>query len=789
MRISKLTALTTAVLLGGAALGPLATNGATAAAPAAGADEAAPAVTRDYSDDLTRPWQERYAALRQAGLEAKLRGKASGDVVRLGKNRFADTRVTGTDRIFVVLAEFGNTEHPSYPDGESDAEKFNGPLHNKIPRPDRADDNTTLWKRDYDRSHFENMYFNRMQSFYDDQSSGAYSVDGDVTEWVKVPFNEARYGRNFCGGVACSNTWFLVRDALAYWVDGQLAAGQTMPQIRQYLRTFDKQDRYDYDEDGDFTERDGYIDHFQIVHAGGDEADGDPTYGEDAIWSHRSYAGIQPVGTGPAVGPDLGGVNVGEGGVSGDGVQIPDHKTNIWVGDYTIQPENGGLGVFAHEFAHDLGLPDLYDTSGNTGGAENNTAFWSLMSQSRGTAVGDPGIGDKAMPMGAWEKFQLGWLDYDVARAGRVSEHTLRPNQSEGRQKDGLIVLLPNKHVQLELGEPCAECGEKYFYSGNGNDYEASMTHELEAGGELTAQVSYEIEAGYDYAFLESTSDGGETWDPVETSQSYEGEDDGGADPSDTGISGSTEGQWLELTATIPVDADGVRFRYLTDPATNEQGFQVDEIAVGGEVIGGAEVPEGWELDGFRTTTGSEDQEFLNAYIVDNRQYVGRDRLLAHVYNAGWLTTRPDHVEFHRYMAGLLISYWDTSYTDNNVGDHPGHGEVLPVDAHPEFTHTADGSLVRNRVLSYDSTFGLEPTDRLALHYLGTRYAVPSRAGVRLFDDTMDWWYGFDEHGSTHPGRYQPGWYSVDVPKTGTTVRVVSEKDGILVVKVGRSAR
>ena len=32
-------------------------------------------------------------------------------------------------------------------------------------------------------------------------------------------------------------------------------------------------------------------------------------------------------------------------------VQIPNNPTGVWVNDYTIQPENGGLGVFAHEFA------------------------------------------------------------------------------------------------------------------------------------------------------------------------------------------------------------------------------------------------------------------------------------------------------------------------------------------------------------------------------------------------------------------------------------------------------
>ncbi len=126
------------------------------------------------------------------------------------------------------------------------------------------------------------MYFNRMKKFYEQQSSGHYSIDGAVTDWVKVPFNEARYGRDYCGDITCSNTWFLVRDALAIWTQDQLDSGKTMEEIQAYLKTFDHQDRYDFDGDGNFEEPDGYIDHFQIVHAGGDQADGDPEYGSDA---------------------------------------------------------------------------------------------------------------------------------------------------------------------------------------------------------------------------------------------------------------------------------------------------------------------------------------------------------------------------------------------------------------------------------------------------------------------------------------------------------------------------
>ncbi len=782
MRRTRLVALATASLM--SAAGTLSLTATQAGAqPAQDPQTSSAHAKGNPSDSLSTKWQRKYQKRNEAALEKRVRQGGSGESVRLGRHKYGRVAQTGTDKIFVVLAQFGDTQHSAYAGQAKDAQRVNGPMHNEIPAPDRKTDNSTLWQKDYNQSHYDNMYFNRMKSFYSQQSSGKYSVDGDVTEWVKVPFNEARYGRDSCGGIICSNTWYLVRDALAEWTQDKLDAGWSMTRIQDYLKTFDHQDRYDFDNDGNYNEPDGFIDHFQIVHAGGDQADGDPLYGSDAIWSHRWNAQIEPYGTGPEGGAQIGGVNVGEGGVSdpnGSKVSIPDNPTGIWVNDYTIQPENGGLSVFSHEFGHDLGLPDLYDTSGNTGGASNTVEHWSLMSQSRGTAPTDKGIGDQPMPFGAWEKLQLGWLDYSVVRAGRTETHQLRPGQSTtGRAPNGMVVLLPNKHVPLSLGAPCATCGSRYYYSGQGNNIDTTMTRTVAGGGALTAKVRYDAEADYDYVYLEASKDGGATWDNVNTSESDEGID---------GISGSTNGDWVDLTATVPDGTNALRWHYVTDGGVALSGFQVDNITLDGTDIGNAETDAGWTFDGFRTTTGSEDRSFLNAYIVDNRQYVGRDTLLQHIYNFGNREKQPNWVDFMRFEPGALISYWDTSYDDNNVGDHPGHGQILPVDAHPNFVH-AGTDLMRTKVQTFDSAFSLKPTTRQTFRQLGVAKTVRPETAQPVFNDRLDYWFDSDEHGTgDHPGFYEPEWMSVDVPKTGTTIKVMNVSDsGVMTVRVGTS--
>jgi immune inhibitor A len=770
------------------------------------ANEDTAASGKSTKHDFRHPIAEKQNALLQQALVAKLHGKAKGKVHEVAKGQYVELEREGTDKIFTIIVEFGEEQYPhpfftGFPTDGS-ATRDEGPLHNEIPEPDRSVDNSTLWQPDYDTEHYENMYFERMREYYERQSSGRYSIEGKVHGWVKVPYNQALYGRDYCGGIVCATSKMLARDALAVWVQQELDGGKTIGEVADYLRTFDEWDRYDLDGDGNFDEADGYIDHLQLVHAGGDQAAGDPIYGSDAIWSHRWFSNLQAGGPHGFVG-----VNVGTNTGLLTSTLVPSNPTGVWIFDYTVQPENGGLGVFAHEYGHDLGLPDLYDTSGNTGGAENSTAFWTLMSSGANIGDGGPdGIGDNPTDLSAWELLQLGWLDpqggkgpfYDVAFAGEKSEHKLGPNDAATKQAQALFVVLPESERENVITPP--KTGSWAYWSGQGHNFVHTMTKEVTyaAGATLTADAWYETEAHFDYWFLEVSKDGGATWLPVTTNLSLPASDDEGSfNESGTGIAGSSGGAYVALTAALPDSGTVlVRFKYMTDANTGGRGVVLDNIAITGGAVDGGETAEdrnAWEYDGFLAIeNGVGITKHFNAYVAENRQYDGYDASLKTAYNFGFLDSKPDWVEHYPYQDGLLIWYWNEAYGDNNVGDHPGKGLLLPVDAHPSFHHTYDGHLMRPRLLSYDSTFGLEATDAITVHKNSQPSSIPSQPAVPVFDDRNDYWFESDGDGGTgtHVGRYQPGWNSVQVPKTGTQIRVkgVSAQGKLMQVEV-RPAR
>ncbi|MFD2008508.1 immune inhibitor A domain-containing protein [Streptomyces narbonensis] len=717
----------------GSALTALLAAGLTPASAAQETQDTAPAgsgTASHRSDNRPGPLTKQRTELREQAIDKIAKGKARANadgVVEVADGKFAETLTTTADRqekIFTILSEFGT-------DGSGKLGTAPGPLHNEIARPDRSVDNSNAWTADFDKAYYENLFNGSgesMKTYYEKLSGGRYSVTNVVEDWVKVPHNASFYGDNAVEDTGGS--WAFVQDTGDAWWNAQLAAGKSPAEIDAHLAQFDVWDRNDWDHDGNFDEADGYIDHFQAVHAGMGEDAGGGAQGEDAIWSHRWYVNGDDYGL---TGPDVSGVQNKAGGA-----RIG--QSRYWLGDYTTEGENGGLGVFCHEFGHDLGLPDYYDTDGG----ENSTAFWTLMSSgswlSHGAAA-DAGIGTHPGLMGAEEKLFLGWLDYTDAPLGASGTYTLNPAQLQVTGKDQAVrVALPDKTSSTAYATPTS--GTHAWWTGSADGLNQTLTRSVPAAPRVTVKASawYEIEADFDYLFAEYSLDGGATW-------ARAGE----------AVDGSSAGKWTTLRYSY--DSAGkpslFRFRYQTDGGIHFAGAFLDDITLtsGGTSLAADDVEQGaggWTSTGrWKISTGTETATTPRYYLLENREYVGADALLAEgPYQFSKGVTAPDWVEWFRYQNGLLVWYVDRSFDDNNVSNHPGGGQAMAVDARPAPFTYPDGTAPTNRRQPFDATFGLEATDATCLHRevlvgkggnktVETQAAcAPSVPGIPVFDDT-----------------------------------------------------
>jgi len=706
-----------------------------------------PAGTR--GDYLAHPLGARQFEQRLRGLEDRLSGRTKGKTHEVAKGQFVELAREGEDKVFAIPGDFGaRTISLGGPPG---------PKRNLIPQPDRSVDNSTIWQPDFNSDYYKELLFAdapgalSVRNYYLEQSSGRFTISGDVADWVHLAFNETTYGANYCGALWCQQTWSFIRDTANAWYATQIAAGRTKAEINAYLSQFDQWDRYDYDHDGNFHEPDGYIDHFISIHAGIGEEWRDPVQKTGAIWSHKWYVAASSGIAGPTFN-QMGGTRIGD--------------SDYWIGDYTIVPENMGLGIVAHEFGHDLGLPDLADASGRTGGSVDSTGYWTLMSYGEYTGTGTPGgTEDRPVHMSAFEKIFLGWSNERVVPFGERQSIKLGPAETNTKQAQQLVLRLPDKVLESNVGPAFAGT---YFYFAGGGEFDNTMTRTVSlppGAPSLSARLRYDMHSLTDYAYL--TING----TPVRTSRSSTTPD---ADNRGYGITGTTNGSWVALTADLSAFAGQtvtLGFRYLTGSFGSGSGFGVDAIAISGQPVDGAEIDPGWTYSGFRRTDGHVTASYFNAYYAEYRQYLGYDR--SQQTGPEWFPDQdnPYLVQHYPNQEGLLVWYYDTSFKDNNVGDHCLDGRcgglVLPVDAHPDLWIGHDGVTLSAVLQGYDSPFGLTQTDQFCLPYLGVQECFGGLPGIPVFDDTTQYWPAPD------PAIHNDGWSGVPVPKTGTSIRVV----------------
>jgi len=511
---------------------------------------------------------------------------------------------------------------------------------------------TAMYYSAYPSEHYQGLLFSdtgyegpsgqNLQSayqYYQQESGQGLAFTGGVQGWFTADNDAAYYGGNDENDDD-KNPSALVLEA----VTKAVAAGLD-------LSEYDHSDFFDLDGDGNINEPDGIIDHVMIFHASMGEETGGGPLGADAIWSHRGFVVDDNNGATAVPGSD------------------------IKLFGYTITPIDAAVGVVVHEFGHDLGVRDEYDTENGTFGSP--VADWSLMAS--GSWVGSP---SGTQPSGFspyvkdiyQNKYQGNWINQQELELIDLETTSVDLVTATNHQNgiNQVKVNLPNQ--KINFGAPYT--GDNQYYSNAGDMMNNTMSFDvvLPAGSStLTMKARWDIEVDYDYVqvMVNDVVIAGNHTKATNPLAGYESIVNFITDKS-ISIEGA-EGDlgWVDLTFDLSAYENQtvtIKFSYVTDQAVGGYGFAADNIRVTNNdsdiVFIGGETENEVTLNGFMRMASTLEGK-SHSYYLQLRSYTETDSALAG----------------SKYEPGLLVWYRNDAFTNNQVNSHPGQGFIGVVDA------------------------------------------------------------------------------------------------------------
>ena len=147
---------------------------------------------------------------------------------------------------------------------------------------------------------------------------------------------------------------------------------------------------------------------------------------------------------------------------------------------------------------------------------------------------------------------------------------------------------------------PPSHAGDPALYSGKGDNLDNAAVHEAAvpaAGGSLTFENLYSMEEGYDYGYVQVSTDDGATWTTLSNNHTVEEGGFNGNSGCEIGTQATCEPTWVQETFDLGAYAGQtilVSFRYVTDGGVVEDGWWIDDVKVGDTVLTDGTTTTGW---------------------------------------------------------------------------------------------------------------------------------------------------------------------------------------------------
>ncbi len=191
---------------------------------------------------------------------------------------------------------------------------------------------------------------------------------------------------------------------------------------------------------------------------------------------------------------------------------------------------------------------------------------------------------------------------------------------------------------EVSIGVP--EHDGAFWWSGRGDSIDSRLTRQIDLRdvdeATLRFDAWYEIERGWDYAYVAASTDDGVTWTTLPGRHTTTDNPTGAS--FGHGYTGTSNG-WITEEIDLSEFAGRqllIRFEYVTDDSANQVGFAVDNIEVRKSgSVNASRLDSGWQAEGFRIVDGPLQQRFIVQLIDEAGAVTALEAGAGNVFEVG----------------------------------------------------------------------------------------------------------------------------------------------------------